>query len=220
MMALWVVLTIIIFIIRAYVSYCFGIASLGGPANLPEILRSGISSLVLSTHNLFGYAISGFLGYKIQAWRGAIISVIIYYFWGFLWHKRGAKSYEEGLCFYDCLSRDIKKWIHKGNLLSSKGKPKEANDAYDNALQLMSADPEHHYEKACICAIKKDKENTIKYLKEHYVQTKYKLYPSLKDFENFRNDEEFLIFMNNLLQELGMPDVSRRIILEDWTRGF
>jgi len=217
MMVLCVVLIIICFIIRAYVSYCFGVASLGGPANLPEILRSGISSLVLSTHNLIGYGISGFLGYKIQAWRGAIISVIIYYFWGSLWHKRGARSYKEGLYFYDRLSRDIKKWIHKGNLLSSKGNHKEANDAYDNALQLMSADPLHHYEKACIYALKKDKENTIKYLEEHYVQTKYKLYPTLKDFEIFRNDGEFLIFMNNLLQELGMPDVSRKIIMEDWT---
>jgi tetratricopeptide (TPR) repeat protein len=197
MMALWIVLAIICIIIRAYVSYYRA----WGPGNWPEIMASGISSLGLLALNVIGYGIFGVLGYKIQARPGAIISVIIYYFWGFLWHQGGARAHEASLYFYNHLSRDIKKWIFKGNLLSGKGNYKEANDSYDNALQLMTNAPANLYYKACIYALKKDKENTMNYLKEAFRQSRYKPIIVNRDFYSFRNDEEFQTFLNNISKE-------------------
>jgi len=76
-------------------------------------MSSGTSSLLLQVINAAGYAIFGFIGYKIQGRPGVIISVIIYYFWGILWIFMGGKGYEKAM-YPDALADQPKRAISEG----------------------------------------------------------------------------------------------------------
>lgn len=190
MIILILIFTPIFLILRAYVSYYRAFEL----HNRPRILVNSITSFLLQVLNGLGYILWAFIGYKIKKWLGVPLLIILYYFWGLFWYQRGEKGREAH--FYDVLSRDVRKWIKKGNNLYRNGYFQEANKAYDKALDLIPADPSNLYEKACIYALKKHKENTLKYLKDAITTSKFKeitmsLARNSKDFENFRFDEDF-----------------------------